>query len=65
MRVTIHTIHTIHTCRSNFKSAWVTEGGYDPVVEAMCSTDVDGWFMAFDNARAGGFEPLRKLPAGK
>ena len=25
---------TIHTCRGNFKSAWVAEGGYDPVVEA-------------------------------
>lgn len=56
---------TIHTCRGNFKSAWVAEGGYDPVVEAMFSTDVDGWFMEFDNERAGGFEPLRKLPAGK
>lgn len=56
---------TIHTCRGNFKSAWVAEGGYDPVVEAMFSTHVDGWFMEFDSARAGGFEPLRKLPAGK
>ena len=56
---------SIHTCRGNFKSAWVAEGGYDPVVEAMFSTDVDGWFMEFDNARAGGFEPLRALPKGK
>jgi len=56
---------TIHTCRGNFKSAWVAEGGYDPVVEAMFATDVDGWFMEFDNARAGGFEPLRRLPAGR
>jgi 5-methyltetrahydropteroyltriglutamate--homocysteine methyltransferase len=56
---------TIHTCRGNFKSAWVAEGGYDPVVEAMFSTDVDGYFMEFDSARAGGFEPLRVLPRGK
>ncbi|MFO1327285.1 MAG: 5-methyltetrahydropteroyltriglutamate--homocysteine S-methyltransferase [Rubrivivax sp.] len=56
---------TIHTCRGNFKSAWVAEGGYDPVVDAMFSTDVDGYFMEFDSARAGGFEPLRRLPAGK
>ena len=55
---------TIHTCRGNFKSAWVAEGGYDPVVEAMFSTDVDGYFMEFDSARAGGFEPLRALQAG-
>ena len=56
---------TIHTCRGNFKSAWVAEGGYDPVVDAMFSTDVDGYFMEFDSARAGGFEPLRRLPRGK
>jgi len=55
----------IHTCRGNFKSAWVAEGGYDPVVEAMFSTHVDGYFMEFDSARAGGFEPLRVLPRDK
>ena len=56
---------TIHTCRGNFKSAWVAEGGYDPVAQAMFSTDVDGWFMEFDSARAGGFEPLRHVPRGR
>jgi 5-methyltetrahydropteroyltriglutamate--homocysteine methyltransferase len=56
---------TIHTCRGNFKSAWVAEGGYDPVVQAMFSTNVNGYFMEFDSARAGGFEPLRALPRGK
>jgi 5-methyltetrahydropteroyltriglutamate--homocysteine methyltransferase len=54
---------TIHTCRGNFKSAWVAEGGYEPVVEAMFSTNVSGYFMEFDSARAGGFEPLRALRA--
>jgi 5-methyltetrahydropteroyltriglutamate--homocysteine methyltransferase len=56
---------TMHTCRGNFKSAWVAEGGYEPVAEAMFSCDVDGFFMEFDSARAGGFEPLRFLPKGK
>jgi 5-methyltetrahydropteroyltriglutamate--homocysteine methyltransferase len=56
---------TMHTCRGNFRSAWVAEGGYEPVAEVMFSTDVDGYFMEFDSARAGGFEPLRLLPAGK
>ena len=60
-----HMVVSIHTCRGNFKSAWVAEGGYDPVVEAMFSTDVDAYFMEFDSARAGGFEPLRHLPPGK
>jgi len=56
---------TMHTCRGNFKSAWVAEGGYDPVAEAMFSADVDGFFMEFDSARAGGFAPLALLPKGK
>jgi len=43
----------------------VAEGGYEPVAEAMFSTDLDGYFMEFDSARAGTFEPLRVLPAGK
>jgi 5-methyltetrahydropteroyltriglutamate--homocysteine methyltransferase len=56
---------TIHTCRGNFKSAWVAEGGYEPVVRAMFSTNVNGYFMEFDSVRSGGFEPLRALPRGK
>ena len=56
---------TMHTCRGNFQSAWVAEGGYEPVAEAMFSAGVDGFFMEFDSSRAGGFEPLRALPKGK
>jgi 5-methyltetrahydropteroyltriglutamate--homocysteine methyltransferase len=56
---------TLHTCRGNFKSAWVAEGGYDPVAKAMFSANVDGFFMEFDSARAGTFEPLRALPKGR
>ena len=56
---------TMHTCRGNFKSTWVAQGGYEAVAEAMFSAKVDGFFMEFDSARAGGFEPLRYLPKGK
>ncbi|MDH4190620.1 MAG: 5-methyltetrahydropteroyltriglutamate--homocysteine S-methyltransferase [Betaproteobacteria bacterium] len=56
---------TMHTCRGNFNSAWVAEGGYEPVAEAMFSTEVDAFFMEFDNERSGGFAPLRLLPRGK
>src|SRR5258708_1192863 len=56
---------TMHTCRGNFKSTWVAEGGYESVAEAMFGANVDGFFMEFDSARAGGFEPLRFLPKGK
>ncbi len=55
----------MHTCRGNFKSAWVAEGGYEPVAEAMFSSGVDAFFMEFDTDRAGGFEPLRFVPKGK
>src|SRR5438874_9364903 len=55
-----------HLCRGNFRSAWVAEGGYDPVAEALFSAmDVDGYFLEFDTPRAGDFSPLRLLPKGK
>ena len=56
---------TMHTCRGNFRSSWVAEGGYESIAQAMFSIDLDGFFMEFDSARAGSFEPLRYLPAGK
>jgi methionine synthase II (cobalamin-independent) len=57
---------TLHTCRGNFRSTWLASGAYEEsVIEAMFSTDVDAYFMEYDSARAGGFEPLRLLPKGK
>jgi len=56
---------TMHTCRGNFKSAWVAEGGYESVAEAMFAVNVDAFFMEFDTERSGTFEPLRLLPASK
>jgi 5-methyltetrahydropteroyltriglutamate--homocysteine methyltransferase len=57
---------TMHTCRGNFRSTWLAAGAYeDAVVDAMFSTDVDGYFMEWDSERAGGFEPLRRLPRDK
>jgi 5-methyltetrahydropteroyltriglutamate--homocysteine methyltransferase len=44
----------------------VAEGGYDFVAEALFNQlDVDGFFMEWDDARSGGFEPLRFLPPDK
>jgi 5-methyltetrahydropteroyltriglutamate--homocysteine methyltransferase len=57
---------TTHLCRGNFRSSWAAEGGYDFVAEALFSQlDVDGFFLEFDDARSGGFEPLRFVPPGK
>src|SRR5687768_5829601 len=56
---------TMHTCRGNHASMWMAEGGYDAVAEAVFQTEVDGFFLEYDSARAGGFEPLRFVPKGK
>ncbi|MCW2696151.1 MAG: Methionine synthase vitamin-B12 independent [Modestobacter sp.] len=57
---------TTHLCRGNFRSSWVAEGGYDFVAEALFGDlAVDGFFLEYDDARSGGFEPLRFVPPGK
>jgi 5-methyltetrahydropteroyltriglutamate--homocysteine methyltransferase len=57
---------TTHMCRGNFRSSWVAEGGYDFVAEALFGElQVDGFFLEYDDARSGGFEPLRFVPPGK
>ena len=56
---------TTHVCRGNFRSTWISEGGYEPVAEIMLGKlNYDGYFLEYDTARAGGFEPLRFLPKG-
>ncbi|HMK70791.1 MAG TPA: cobalamin-independent methionine synthase II family protein [Xanthobacteraceae bacterium] len=56
---------TTHVCRGNFRSTWIAEGGYEPVAEILLGkVNYDGYFLEYDTARAGGFEPLRFLPKG-
>jgi len=55
-----------HLCRGNFKSAWVAEGGYEPVAEVLFNDlAVDGYFLEYDDPRSGDFSPLRFAPKGK
>ncbi len=57
---------TTHVCRGNFRSTWISEGGYEPVAEQLLGgVDYDGFFLEYDTDRAGGLEPLRFLPKGK
>src|SRR5690606_26701668 len=57
---------TLHQCRGNREGNWAAEGGYDPVADILFNRiDVDGYFLEYDTARAGGFEPLRFLPKGE
>src|SRR5579872_3879202 len=56
---------TTHVCRGNFRSTWISSGGYEPVAETLLAgTNYDGYFLEYDTERAGGFEPLRYLPKG-
>jgi 5-methyltetrahydropteroyltriglutamate--homocysteine methyltransferase len=58
-------IITTHVCRGNFRSTWISEGGYEPVAETLLGkVNYDGYFLEYDTERAGGFEPLRFLPKG-
>ncbi len=55
----------MHMCRGNFKSTHVAEGAYDPAADAIFNkTGVDIYFMEYDTDRAGGLEPLGRLPKG-
>ncbi len=56
---------TTHVCRGNFRSTWISEGGYEPVAELLLGgVAYDGYFLEYDSDRAGGLEPLRFLPKG-
>src|SRR6266516_5056846 len=57
---------TTHLCRGNYRSSWAAAGGYDFVAEALFGElGIDGFFLEYDDARSGGFEPLRFVPTGK
>jgi 5-methyltetrahydropteroyltriglutamate--homocysteine methyltransferase len=57
---------TTHICRGNFRSTWITSGGYEPVAEVLFQgCNYDGYFLEYDSDRAGGFEPLRFVPKGR
>jgi len=56
---------TTHVCRGNFRSTWISSGGYEPVAEQLLRVcNYDGYFLEYDSGRAGTFDPLRFLPEG-
>ena len=55
----------MHSCRGNTGQGFAA-GGYESIAEQVFGgVDVDGFFLEFDDARSGGFEPLRFVPPGK
>ena len=56
---------SVHLCRGNSLSRGHAKGGYEPVAEAMFNeTKIDGFFLEYDDARSGDFQPLRFVPKG-
>lgn len=57
----------VHLCRGNFVGGrHFSEGGYDVIATKLFQNlNVDTYYLEYDTARAGGFEPLAHLPKNK
>ncbi|KAG9950028.1 UROD/MetE-like protein, partial [Aureobasidium melanogenum] len=57
----------LHICRGNFsKSMHFSQGSYEQIAERFFKTlNYDTFYLEYDDARSGGFEPLRFLPKNK
>jgi len=57
----------VHLCRGNFKGGMhFSEGGYDAIASKLFrELNADTYYLEYDTARAGGFEPLKDLPKNK
>ena len=54
----------LHVCRGNASGAWLTSGGYEPIAERVFGElRCDRLLLEYDTERAGGFGPLRLVPA--
>ena len=55
-----------HVCRGNFHSTYASSGAYDRVAEALFAREnVSAYYLEFDDARSGGFEPLKEVTPDK
>ncbi len=56
----------VHLCRGNLKGAWMAEGGYEPIADALFNRlNASVYCLEYDTERAGDFAPLRHVPKGK
>src|SRR5207249_599746 len=57
----------LHMCRGNNAGMWMAEGGYDTISKQVFrrATRYDVFSLEYDDARSGGFEPLRDIPSDK
>jgi 5-methyltetrahydropteroyltriglutamate--homocysteine methyltransferase len=52
----------LHICRGNNQSKFYAEGDYQPIARIFRKTLFQRFLLEYDDARSGGFEPLRKMP---
>ncbi|HTO06103.1 MAG TPA: cobalamin-independent methionine synthase II family protein [Myxococcota bacterium] len=53
----------LHLCRGNNDSKFYASGGYDPIAARVFQgTRFQRFLLEYDDARSGGFEPLRLVP---
>ncbi len=52
----------MHICRGNNQSKFYAEGDYEPISRIFEKTLFSRFLLEYDDARSGGFEPLRHLP---
>lgn len=50
-----------HFCKGNFKGHPLFSGFYDSVAPIICEIPYDGYFVEYDDARSGSFEPWARL----
>jgi 5-methyltetrahydropteroyltriglutamate--homocysteine methyltransferase len=57
------TTFALHICRGNHQSRFYASGDYGPIAEKVFrETRFDRFLVEYDDARSGGFEPLRYVP---
>src|SRR5437588_2686354 len=52
----------LHICRGNNQSKFYAEGGYQPIARIFRKTLFQRFLLEYDDARSGGFSPLRHVP---
>ncbi|NLK85826.1 MAG: 5-methyltetrahydropteroyltriglutamate--homocysteine S-methyltransferase [Aeromonadales bacterium] len=57
---------TTHVCRGNYQSAYAATGPYDRIAPFLFDKEnVDAFYLEYDDARSGGFEPLKYVSPDK
>ena len=52
----------LHVCRGNNQSKFYAEGDYEPISRIFEKSLFHRFLLEYDDARSGGFEPLRHVP---